>query len=579
MSERPHNPAKPHPEEKHEFEALLIDLFAGFAGLATDQVDQAIEGALQRIVENLGLDRSTLFQFLDENAEETITHSWARPGFPPLQFPRHLVKNNFPYVYQTISKGEIFQFASLQELPPEAARDVASLRTIGQKSNLTIPLIEEGMVFGALAFGTLKKERTWSKELVDRLRLVSQIIANVLARARAARALRTSEERYRTFIASSRDGVGRFETTSPIATSLPEEEQIELILSRAVLAECNDVFAGFWNRQSPREMFQLPLCQFIGLDDWQIRELLQTFIRSGYHFEEAEFPKTDLENQVRYISSSAYGVIENAHLVRCWVVMRDITQKNLAVIEANRLRQQLGHATRVTTLGELASVLGHELNQPLAAILSNVESAEMILHAGPSGLQEMPVILADIRNDARRAAGVIQQMRTLLKRQDIALEPIDIHQLIKNTAGLAQPLLRSCRADLRIDTAAALPPARGDAVLVQQVMLNLLVNALDAMNASSSPTRAIVIQVVQPEPEWIEVAVTDTGPGIPVEHLPKLFDPFFTTKKEGIGMGLGICRTIIQHHGGDIVAKNNPEGGASVRFTLPASDGEQVMTK
>jgi transcriptional regulator with GAF, ATPase, and Fis domain len=175
-------------EERLQFETLLSDLSARFINLPVDQVDREIEGAQQRLVEFLGLDRSTLFQLSDDGKFMAVTHSWARPGFEPLH--RLIAEEEFPWALKKVLRGETLVFSRADELPEEAARDKASLRRLGPKSNVTLPLSAGGAeIFGALAFGKMTEERTWPDSLIQRLRLVAQVLANALVRKRVEQKL------------------------------------------------------------------------------------------------------------------------------------------------------------------------------------------------------------------------------------------------------------------------------------------------------------------------------------------------------------------------------------------------------
>jgi formate hydrogenlyase transcriptional activator len=172
-------------EERLRFETLLGDLSTGFVGLSADQVDGAIEDAQRRIVDTLALDRSTLFQYSEESKEVILTHFWVRPGLLP--HPRGLsAKEWYPWAFEkVVMQREIIRFSSVNDLPPEAARDAETIRKYGPKSNVSFPLVAGGKVFAGLAFGTMREERAWNDDLVARLRLVADIFANTLARKRS----------------------------------------------------------------------------------------------------------------------------------------------------------------------------------------------------------------------------------------------------------------------------------------------------------------------------------------------------------------------------------------------------------
>ena len=253
--------------------------------------------------------------------------------------------------------------------------------------------------------------------------------------------------------------------------------------------------------------------------------------------------------------------------------LSDITTRKNAELEAQRHRDELAHVSRVSMMGQLASALAHELNQPLGAILRNAEAAELFLQASPPDLQELRAILADIRKDDQRAGAVIDRMRALLKRRESQWSELDLNAVTEEVAGLLRFDAEARLVKLTLELSRSVPGVRGDRVQLQQVLLNLILNAMDAMNGCETGRRCVAV-CVRPREEEVEVAVSDSGHGISADNVKRLFEPFFTTKTSGIGMGLAISRTIIEVHGGRLWAENNPEGGATFRFTLPVAGGE-----
>jgi C4-dicarboxylate-specific signal transduction histidine kinase/ABC-type uncharacterized transport system substrate-binding protein len=279
---------------------------------------------------------------------------------------------------------------------------------------------------------------------------------------------------------------------------------------------------------------------------------------------------------VRWISTRGHATFDSHNrAVRLLGASIDITAPELAKFQVQELRDELAHLSRVTTLGEMATTLAHELNQPLGAIQSNAEAAEIFLQKNPPDFNELRAILGDIRQDGLRAAAVIRRMRALLRRQAFKMDRIEIKGVLEALAGLLQGTMISRKARLRIDVAPALPPVWGDAVQLQQVLLNLVVNALDAMIDCPAEEREVVIRAMSHAMQGVEICVTDRGPGFTEETLTRLFEPFFTTKKHGMGVGLRICQRIIEAHDGQLTAENNPDRGARVRFTLPRSRHEK----
>jgi PAS domain S-box-containing protein len=250
----------------------------------------------------------------------------------------------------------------------------------------------------------------------------------------------------------------------------------------------------------------------------------------------------------------------------------DISDRKRAESEAQSRRLELAHAGRVSTMGQLASALAHELSQPLGAILRNAEAAELILQQAPLDEQELHAILADIRNDDQRAAAVIDRMRSMLKRRDLEFEPLPVPQLVEQITSLLRNEMLTRRVTLQLDIPSYVPRVRGDRVHLQQVLINLLVNGADAMDGVGHEPRRLDICARLADEQTVTLAVRDSGPGISESHLPRLFEPFFTTKSSGMGMGLAISKAIVESHGGRIWAENNAEGGATVSFTLKVAD-------
>jgi signal transduction histidine kinase len=250
----------------------------------------------------------------------------------------------------------------------------------------------------------------------------------------------------------------------------------------------------------------------------------------------------------------------------------DVTTRKLAELEAQRLEDEIAHVGRVSMMGQLASALAHEINQPLGAILRNAEAAELFVQSKTPDLEEIRAILADIRTDDQRAGSVIDRMRALLKRHVLEKQPLDLAELVGSVTQLARSDAAMRHVQLKVNLPADLPPLRGDRVHLQQVLLNLILNGMDALNEASQENRRVTVSAQVDAARTVEIAVSDTGQGIAGEKLAQIFDPFFTTKPDGMGMGLAISRTIVESHGGRLWAESNNGTGATFRFTLPSTE-------
>ena len=223
-------------------------------------------------------------------------------------------------------------------------------------------------------------------------------------------------------------------------------------------------------------------------------------------------------------------------------------------------------------MGQLASSLAHEINQPLGAILRNAEAAELYLEHPSPDLEEIRAILADIRADDQRAGHVIDRMRGLLKRHTLDPRRLDVGALVGEVVALVRVDAVTRQVKLGVDVPGDVPHVRGDRVHLQQVLLNLILNGMDALDAARPEDRRIRVSARLDAAAIVEIAVDDAGPGVPADLLAQIFDPFFTTKPSGMGMGLAISRTIVEAHGGRLWGENKQGGGAVFRFTLPIAD-------
>lgn len=242
-------------------------------------------------------------------------------------------------------------------------------------------------------------------------------------------------------------------------------------------------------------------------------------------------------------------------------------------LRLNQQRAELVHASRLAIVGELTASIAHEINQPLGAILSNADAAEMLLERKNPQLDEVRLILTDIRKDDLRASEVIARMRTLLRKREVEMLPLDLNHAVSEVLRLIANDAHRRGVTVDAEVGPGLPAVQGDKVHLQQVLLNLIVNGMEAMTETPEAKRRLIVRTRSTPHGDLEVAVTDAGQGIQPERLPRLFESFFTTKKEGMGLGLSIARSIIEAHHGRIWAENNPNGGATIRFTLPAKVG------
>ena len=246
----------------------------------------------------------------------------------------------------------------------------------------------------------------------------------------------------------------------------------------------------------------------------------------------------------------------------------DITERRQSQNALLAAQAELAHAARVATLGELTASIAHEVNQPLAAIVTSGEAGLRWLRRDVPNLEEVAAAISRVVSEGRRASEIVTRIRAFLKKQSAHQDMLQLTEIIEEAALLVERELSKDNIALTVATEPGLPLIRGDRIQLQQVLVNLMVNAGQAMSEQAGP-RIVVIRTGRTENGGLAVEVRDTGPGIAPDHLPRLFEPFFTTKRGGMGMGLAICRTTVEAHGGQLSAVNVPGSGAMFRLTLP----------
>lgn len=544
-------------EDRLRFEMLLTDISARFVNLPWNQVDGEIENAQRLVCECLGLDLCALWQWSSENSDLLLlTHIYRSQEEPALPEPMD-AKLFFPWSRDQIEAGKIIVVKTMSELLPEAARDFESYGYFGIKSTCVFPLVVgDHSPIGALGFNTLQAEFAWPEAIIKRLQLVAQIFANALARERSERELVQSERRLRL-----------------ITNALP-------VLIAYVDAECRYRFNNdahrVWFGVKAEDAFGRHIQEVLGEAFFQCVSPYVRRALSGEHLQCA----LDLEQAVgRPLSAEAIYVpdVGRQGAVRgVYILVIDVTERNLAQQESSRLQDELLHAGRISTMGELAGALAHEINQPLSAIMSNAQAAQRYLSGPTPDLEEVREILNDILKEDSRASEIINRIRLFLRKSKMEIVPLDLNSIFREIAKLLTHDAARRAVEIKLELDPNLPLVRGDRIQLQQVALNLMLNAFESMNRKSHRKRCVQIRTGLNDSEVV-AAIKDKGSGISLEDAGKVFEPFYTTRAEGLGMGLAICRSIILRHQGRIWAENNPDRGATFYFSLPVSADDRVV--
>jgi C4-dicarboxylate-specific signal transduction histidine kinase len=310
-------------------------------------------------------------------------------------------------------------------------------------------------------------------------------------------------------------------------------------------------------------------------DQPAFRELIQTVSREKTEFE-ADYRIVHLDGPVRDIHVVGHPVLSTSgHLVEFVGTVIDVTERRRAEQERARLHQleaDLAHINRVSTLGEMAASLAHEVKQPIAAARNNARAALNFLDRSPPDLREVREAVDCIVGDADRAADIVERIRDHIKKAPPRKDRVDLNEAINEVIVLARSAITKNGVSVQTRLTEGSLPVQVDRVQVQQVVLNLILNAVEAMASVEAGARELLISTKQNETNGIVVAVSDSGPGIDPENLDRVFEAFYTTKSSGVGMGLSICRSIIEAHGGRLWADANKPRGAVFQFTLPNAE-------
>ena len=404
--------------------------------------------------------------------------------------------------------------------------------------------------------------------------IVRGMAHDITERTRAEIALRRSEEDYRMFVTQSSEGIFRQDLDAPIPIDLPEDELIHHIFYDSYLANCNDAMAKMYGFNSAQEFIGKRLTDTVDATDPRNIELTREYVVSGFRVLERESHEADVDGNPKIFLNSMIGIVENGKLVRTWGIQRDITARRQAEQALQKAQEELARVTRIATLGELTASIAHEINQPLGAVATNASAALRWLEANPPDLTEAREAMAQTIEQADLASEVIKRARLMLQKSPPERRPLEINDTIREALALSSNELLRGRVTVRTEFAADLPAVLGDRVQLRQVMLNLILNAIEAMSTVTERPRMLWVKSARAGDD-VEIHVQDSGIGLKPEELERIFDPFVTTKAEGIGMGLSISRSIVAAHGGRLWATCGVAHGARFQFRLPVQRADE----
>jgi len=539
-----------------QFEGLLSRLSGALVQLPGDQMAGELDPLLGRIGRVLGIDSLTVFSAPHGLAVLQTMYAWIDPEAGVASEVNATEPES--WARSSLIAGEPVLFSDIDEASSGGPTDDAASKSVPFKAGGAIPLMGEGTLVGAVAFGSIRQP-LWSDDLVANTQLVGEVLVSALRRKQSEDALRQSEVMKSSILQSLASGVA--------------------VLDRhGNLLQIND---NWMHLAGGAEWMNAPVGSNLLARCWadfgRGDHLAGDIFAGVAAVLDGSRPRFAVEHRTEADGVPVFWSLTAVPLNRAEggavLVRADITELRRAEMEVQRSRAELAHVSRVSTVGEMTASLAHQLNQPLAAIMTNAQAGTRILASERPDVDEIRAILIDIVKDDRRASDVIERLRELLRKGQLDITRVNVTSAIRDVVDLinSEAITRNIAVSMEFEQEPVF--VRADRVQLQQVILNLLHNAMEAMADAEHAGGRIVISSRKTEDRQIVVSVHDSGPGLRPGSEDAIFEAFYTTKSSGMGMGLSIARSILEAHGGAITAANHPEQGAVFEFCLPSAAG------
>lgn len=544
-------------EYRKRFEQLLVALSTRFVSLPFERLDEELTDAVEQIGRLTEVDRCFIYQINPDGDTASLTHEWCAPGVPQIRpHMQGISIEPFAWEINQLSEGRTLVFRDTSRMPREAAGISAMYQRLGVRSAMNVPLLMGGKFRGMLGLSTMDGPRHWRDDDIALVRVLGEVLGSVLERQCAKNALAESQERLRLTIEGLEDGIFDWSIKTGVV-----------------------VVSDYWLR-----MLGLPPGQNQRhIDD--TRELihpedrLRVSLQLERHLKGAR-PIFEAECRMRHADGGYRWTLSRGRViqrddegqpVRMVCVDRDITEAIDLREQRQKLQNQLAHLSRVSAMGETVAGIAHEVNQPLHAAATYSAAARRALEAGKQ--DKVKELSQKVSEQIDRAASIIRRMRDFTRSRPAEMAPTDINELLRRSAEFVIGVSRSWSPRVTFKLKKNLPPVACDPVQIQQVVVNLIQNGLDAIEEARPEEGRLTLRT-RLEEGAVVIQVTDNGAGCSVSKLDEIFEAFVSTKAEGMGIGLSLSRSIVEQHGGEISAARNDDGGMTFTVRLPLTQAD-----
>jgi PAS domain S-box-containing protein len=563
---------EPGRRQGSRFESFLAAFSAALASTSSDRAGEAILTWLRKLARLSKVDCLGLWEWRPDNPDTGVRCVSATCEIDDRQIAQAM--SSCQWLAQQFREGRVVTLPRIpDDVPIEAVAERAGALEIGAKSALAIPMRFGKSVY-VIAFISRRHYRTWPQPAIRRLRVVGDLLLQAVLRQEAEREMSRGEfHAPESLVARYGQGVNRQRRGEQSFRAVFEQSAvgIALIAPDGRWLELNPVITHLLG-YSRAELRELDFQSLTHPDDLGVELSSMRRVLAG-ETDHYELEKRYLHKDGHVVATSLTATLvrdrdsQPSYFVHQLV---DLTERKQAQLESARLRAQLAHAGRMSLTSHLTASLAHQLLQPVTAILANVDAGQHALRAASSPkLAPLEPILQDIAICGRAAAEIIERVRSLLRSEPQPFEPLDFDQLVGDVTKLIQGRLIVHKIRMIMSLNAASSVVVGDRVQLQQLVLNLLMNAVDAMSDGVVTEPLLVVSTASGVRE-LELTVRDRGVGINAAFLQRMFDPFFTTKPGGMGMGLYLAGEIVRAHGGKIWAESNEGPGLTLHCLLPA---------